>query len=247
MNRTLARAPFVVSVVAALLLLLSGLGSRAGLWHFRVGFRLLRDAAFLGAAGALFGLVLVFVPRVRVGHVGTLLAAIVIGAFAFGLPYQQNRVVKQLPMIHDITTDTDNPPQFVEILKLRTEVPNTVIYGGPAVANEQKRAYPDIQPLVLSEAPAAAFPKALDAAKAMGWQIVATDPATGRIEATATTRWFGFKDDVIVRIRPEGTGSRMDVRSVSRVGKSDVGTNAARIREYVGKVKGGGAAPVSGY
>ena len=67
----------------------------------------------------------------------------------------------------------------------------------------------------------------------MGWKIVAADSTAGRIEATATTPWFGFKDDVVVRVRPEGSGSRIDVRSVSRVGQSDVGTNARRIRAYL--------------
>ena len=70
----------------------------------------------------------------------------------------------------------------------------------------------------------------------MGWQVAATDTAAGRLEATHTTRWFGFKDDVIVRIRPEGTGSRVDVRSVSRVGLSDLGANAERIRGFLAKL-----------
>jgi len=79
--------------------------------------------------------------------------------------------------------------------------------------------------------------RALAAARASGWAIVAADSAAGRIEATATTAWFGFKDDVVVRVAPEGTGSRVDVRSVSRVGKSDVGANARRIREYLERVR----------
>jgi uncharacterized protein (DUF1499 family) len=80
--------------------------------------------------------------------------------------------------------------------------------------------------------PGAAFHVALAAARDMGWTIVASDSASGRIEATATTTWFGFKDDVVVRIGPDPKGSRVDVRSESRVGGSDVGTNAARIKKY---------------
>jgi uncharacterized protein (DUF1499 family) len=72
----------------------------------------------------------------------------------------------------------------------------------------------------------------------MGWEIVAADPATGRIEATATTLWFGFKDDIVVRVSASEQGSRIDVRSVSRVGRSDIGTNAKRIREYLAKLQG---------
>jgi uncharacterized protein (DUF1499 family) len=93
--------------------------------------------------------------------------------------------------------------------------------------------------LHLDAPPAQAFDRALAAARAMSWEIVASDPAQGRIEATATTFWFGFKDDIVVRIAAEGAGSRLDVRSLSRIGKSDVGANARRIRDYLAKVKAG--------
>jgi uncharacterized protein (DUF1499 family) len=79
--------------------------------------------------------------------------------------------------------------------------------------------------------------RALDAARSLGWEVVASDAATGRIEATATSRWFGFKDDVVVRIRPEGAGSRVDVRSMSRVGVGDLGANAERVREFLAKLR----------
>src|SRR5207245_2074399 len=106
-------------------------------------------------------------------------------------------------------------------------------YGGPAVAAQQHRAYPDLRPVTLPEPPPRAFERALAVARAQGWEIVESSPAEGRIEATDTTRWFGFKDDVVVRVRPEGAGSRVDVRSLSRVGRSDVGKNAARLRAYL--------------
>ncbi|MGZ4877228.1 MAG: DUF1499 domain-containing protein, partial [Candidatus Angelobacter sp.] len=85
--------------------------------------------------------------------------------------------------------------------------------------------------------PAQAFDRAAAAAHGMKWEMVATDPAQGRIEATATTFWFGFKDDIVVRIAADGNGSRVDVRSLSRIGKSDVGANARRVRDYLAKVK----------
>ena len=104
------------------------------------------------------------------------------------------------------------------------------------MALAQRHAYPDIRPLFLPLAPPPAFDRALNAARAAAWEIVAADSASGRIEATATTRWFGFKDDVVVRIAPAASGSRVDVRSVSRVGQSDVGTNAKRIRDYLARL-----------
>ena len=93
-------------------------------------------------------------------------------------------------------------------------------------------------PAVLAMPPARAFDRALEAAKRQGWEIVAAVPGEGRIEATDTTRWFGFKDDVVVRVRPDGAGSRVDVRSVSRVGRGDVGTNARRIRGFLDALRG---------
>ena len=137
------------------------------------------------------------------------------------------------PPIHDIGTDTDNPPAFVAVLGRRHDASNPVEYGGPEIAAQQHQAYPDLRPVTLSDPPARAFERALEAARGQGWEIVASVPADGRIEATDTTRFFGFKDDVVVRVKPEGAGSRVDVRSLSRVGKSDVGKNASRIRAYL--------------
>jgi uncharacterized protein (DUF1499 family) len=146
----------------------------------------------------------------------------------------------QVPRIHDITTDTADPPQFVALLPIRQQTPNGPEYGGEKIASQQKAAYPDIQPQSLEVAPAEAFDRALEAARRMNWEIVAGVPDEGRIEATATTRWFRFKDDVVVRIKRQGTGSRVDVRSKSRLGLGDLGANAKRIRTYVRELEAAG-------
>ena len=119
---------------------------------------------------------------------------------------------------------------------MRKKTPNGPEYGGEKIAQQQKAGYPDIQPLIVNDPPERAFERALAAARGMDWEIVAAVPAEGRIEATATTRWFRFKDDIIVRVKPEGAGSRIDVRSKSRIGRSDLGTNAKRIRAYIAKL-----------
>jgi uncharacterized protein (DUF1499 family) len=142
--------------------------------------------------------------------------------------------------IHDITTDTANPPQFVALHALRLTTFNGPEYGGEKIASIQKAAYPDIQPRIVDQAPAAAFQRALRAARAMEWLIVASVPQEGRIEATATTRWLRFKDDVVVRVTSDGSGSRIDVRSKSRIGRSDLGANAKRIREFFRKLDAAG-------
>lgn len=143
------------------------------------------------------------------------------------------RTAHQVPRIHDITTDTENPPQFVALLAVRQKAPNGAAYGGAKIAQAQKAAYPDITPAQLDTPPAQAFERALDVARNMGWEIIAADKVQGRIEATATTFWFRFKDDVVIRIVAAGNGSRLDVRSMSRVGRSDLGTNARRIRAFL--------------
>jgi uncharacterized protein (DUF1499 family) len=141
----------------------------------------------------------------------------------------------KVPAIHDISTDVENPPAFSAVAPIRRGAPNPVEYGGPAIAEQQRKAYPDIGPVALDAPPDQAFQRALDAARDMGWEIVDANPAQGRIEATATTWWFGFKDDVVIRVSATEGGSKIDVRSLSRVGKSDVGTNAARIRAYLSR------------
>jgi uncharacterized protein (DUF1499 family) len=108
----------------------------------------------------------------------------------------------------------------------------------PSFAAQQRAAYPEVKPLIVASPPERVYPKMLAAAEAMGWAIVSSDPAAGRIEATATVPWWGFKDDIVVVMSPDGSGTRVDVRSKSRVGKSDLGVNAARIQEYLGKIAG---------
>ena len=103
---------------------------------------------------------------------------------------------------------------------------------------QQKRGYPDIAPLRLDVPPAQAFERAERAARAMGWDIVNVAPDALRIEATDTTLFFGFKDDVVVRVRPQGQGSIVDVRSLSRIGGSDIGANAKRVRSFLNKLSG---------
>jgi uncharacterized protein (DUF1499 family) len=228
----------LIVVLGALAQICSGFGYRWGVWPLGVAFRLF----FFGAWVALLGGVLAVVGAIatrpgtsRRGFGASVIAA-VIAAASFATAMRWYAAAKHAAPIHDITTDTSNPPEFVAILPLRASAPNPAKYTGPALADSQRAAYPDIQPVMLNVAPAAAFHAALDVARGMGWQMVAADSSAGRIEATATTPWYGFKDDVVIRVEPAPQGSRVDVRSVSRVGGSDVGTNARRIKAYVARL-----------
>lgn len=183
----------------------SGPAVRSGLVTYSVGILMLPAAGALGLAAAILGVVALFRRR---GGVARPLFAIVLGASVAAIPAAGYLRARSVPPINDISTDPNESSEA------------------------QRRAYPDIQPLRLPVAPNIAFERAKGAIEESGWQIVREDPSAGRIEAVATTRWFGFKDDVIVRITAEGSGSRVDVRSKSRVGRSDLGTNAQRIRAY---------------
>ncbi len=238
MSAARTRLPALALLVAALaLVLLAAAGplTRFGVWHFRTGLGALRWSAYLGMAGAVLGLAALAARPAGRALPAAVLALALGGAAAF-VPWRQLQAARRVPPIHDITTDLEDPPAFVAVLPLRAGSPNKAEYGGDSVAAQQRRGYPDLGPLRLEVPPAAAFARAAAAARAMGWEMVAADSAAGRVEATATTRWFGFKDDVVVRVRPDGAGSRVDVRSVSRVGGSDVGANAARIRAYLARV-----------
>jgi uncharacterized protein (DUF1499 family) len=227
--------PVLLGLIAAVLVLAAGPGTRFGLWGFRGGFGLLRWGAYIGLAAAAVALLLLIV-RPKPGGVVPLVVGLLLGLGAAYVPWHWMQQARRVPPIHDITTDLDRPPKFVAVLPLRAGAPNPASYGGSEVADAQRRSYPDIKPLLLSVPAGAAYNRALASARGMGWDLVASDSTAGRIEATATTPWFGFKDDVVVRVRPEGSGSRIDVRSVSRVGKSDLGMNAKRIRSYLADV-----------
>jgi len=224
----------LVAVAAALALLASGPGYRMGLWHFRTGTSLVRWSAYLGIAATVLALVGLAIPRVRAR---SLLAAFVVAGVVTGITGYWAQRASSVPRIHDISTDTENPPQLVATLPFRNGAENTAVYGGPKLAAQQKEGYPDIAPLMLAEPTDVAFARAQRAAREMGWQIVAADRAAGRLEATDTTFWFAFHDDIVVRIAAEKGGSRVDVRSVSRVGRSDIGTNAKRIRAFLARLR----------
>lgn len=141
------------------------------------------------------------------------------------------------PPIHDITTDTKDPPLFDAVVPLRAAAPNGHEYPGEEVAAAQRKAYPDLAAGASRRGRREAAETVHEIAQSMGWQIIAFDAENGRLEATATTFWFGFRDDVVVRIREKGGGSEIDLRSVSRVGRSDLGANAARIRAFLERLR----------
>jgi uncharacterized protein (DUF1499 family) len=241
--RLLAALAAALGVLALLLLLASGPGTRLGWWHFRTGFTLMTWAAYAGIAAAVVGLLALALGRRRALVLGLL--GLAMGALAFYLPWSWRNEAMGYPPIHDLTTDPANPPPFVAVLPLRADASNPPEYAGDSVAAVQREAYPDLAPLMMAMPVDSAFSLAAAVAREMdGWEVVDQDRVDGRIEATATTPWFGFLDDVVIRVSSASGISRVDVRSKSRVGRGDAGANAKRIRAYLERLRARDPAPV---
>jgi uncharacterized protein (DUF1499 family) len=234
-TRWWSTAILIGGVVAALLMPIGALGTRVGLWPFGFGLLMLAAAAVLAVIGVVCGIAGIVAAHRRdlTGskrgvYLGTLISLLVLGFM--GLQFAK---ASSVPPIHNISTDVDDPPQFDIVAGLRGANANPLDYDAGRLAPLQQDAYPEIRPLASGLAPENAVARAAEVLDEMGLEIVNVDPAAGVVEATDTTFWFGFKDDVVVRVRPLDAGSVIDVRSVSRVGVSDIGANAARIRRFL--------------
>ena len=241
-------ASLILGLGLGLLTLASAAGIWLGLWDFRQGFTLLGTANQYGQWLAWLCVVLtvatvagsqLFGVKNTAGIAGLAAAGALIAWTAYLIPesFRPGEGVNY-PPIHDISTDTIDPPEFVAVVPLRADAPNTLVYGGSDNMTAERlreastEAYPDLVTQQYDAAPSAVFEKALAAVDELGWELVAADEAAGRIEATDTTFWFRFKDDVVIRIEAQGAGSAVDARSVSRVGTGDVGANAIRLRKF---------------
>jgi len=249
----------ILAIGSPLVFIAAGLGSKIGLWSWQFGLGTLTQklGPLLLIATAVFAVLSMILCAFKPKR------SFFIGAFAMIIPLVglgqlagvKNKVAS-LPFIHDITTDTQDVPSFTDAImseRAATENVNTVDYAGKMAPTKeqdadgkpvmklvsalQSQAYPNVRSLILSGSPDVAFGQAKAVAKNMGWKIKSEDVSAGIIEATDSTFWYGFKDDVVIRIRPgEGGGSVVDLRSISRVGGSDIGANAARIRSFLKKM-----------
>lgn len=205
-------------------------------------FEILPALATLGASLALAAaaMVVAMLAFAVVWHYGNpgfgpAITAFFIGGALLAYPAYLGVRAYQLPKIADITTDVIDPPRFEAVARLRPRDANPVAYAGLTAAEEQRAAYPDIEPLIVAATPQEAYDAAMDVISKRKWRIVdARAPQTGRregrIEAVSRSLIFGFRDDIVVRIREAPDGARVDIRSASRYGRSDFGANAARIR-----------------
>ena len=238
-SHRLARVAFIMACVAALIVAAAGPLHRFAGLPFEATFVLFRYGLYVAVAGVALGIATILPTRPgdrRRGFVAAVLA-VAIGVGAAWMPLSLFMRAQQSPELNDISTDTANPPPLVATVPLRRGATNPPAWPGGHAPVLQRDAYPDIGPVVLALPPAEAFRRAEAVAVAMGWDVVARVPAEGRLEAVATTQWFGFRDDVVVRVRADGRGSRIDIRSKSRDGQTDLGVNARRIREFMMRLR----------
>jgi uncharacterized protein (DUF1499 family) len=187
-----------------------------------------------------------------VGGIGEAVTGLLIGLALIAYPLYVGAKAYRLPAIYDITTDPIDPPRFEAIARLRPRDANPVTYAGLYTAEQQRTAYSDIEPDMTSVSPQEAYDAALKVITRRKWHVVdarppqGTAPREGLIEAIARTPILGFRDDVAVRVRATRDGARIDVRSASRYGRHDLGTNAARVRALIEDIDDVLATPAKG-
>ncbi len=226
----------ILALVVLLAFPVAAIGTRWGIWSYGNAFLGLRLEFFLGLIVIIMSVILLVVQFTSANKMflGTVIVSLVFALLAITPLIHQFNQANKLPKIHDITTDWENPPQFQAALALRPADSNTVVYQGEEIASQQRAAYSDVQPILTDLNPQAAFRVAKAAVRQLKWDMTLDNADHGIIEASQTSFWFGFTDDIIIRVQAENQGgSRVDIRSVSRVGVSDIGANAARISKFI--------------
>ena len=222
----------LMSVIAILLVALAGPLYKFGAVELGTAFTGFKFGLFTGIA-ALVLLAIQLLFKRNTASIGSALASAVLAVAAIAVPLGMMNTAKNVPPIHDISTDLVNPPEFVAVAPLRADASNPVEYAGAEVAEQQRTAYPDLQTLAYAQSKPELVKASNQAIENLGWELVNTDADKGIIEATETTAWFGFKDDVIIRVTDNDSERLVDIRSKSRVGQSDLGKNAARIHSFI--------------
>jgi uncharacterized protein (DUF1499 family) len=226
-------AAAAVAIVGLALLGAAGPAYRLGL-PLGSAFSIVRWGAYVALGGAVVSLAAVFWSR-RKSRTGPAVVAglgVMLGVLTAAVSYGWLRQAQGAPALHDVTTDLENPPAF-EALAAERPAGSNGLTRSREVDQLQRQHYSDLAPVTLSQPARLVYERARLVAENQGWTIVTSDPDAGRLEASDTTWWFGFTDDVVVRLTPWGTGTRVDVRSVSRYGTTDTGTNARRIRRFI--------------
>jgi uncharacterized protein (DUF1499 family) len=234
--RRMAAFAFVASFLAVIIV-------RSGLLEIQPALATFAGALLIAVIALLMSFIAFGVIWMEgLSGMGAALTAMLVSLALLAYPAYLGIKAYRLPWIYDITTDPIDPPRYDALARLRPRDANPVNYAGLYAAEQQRNAYPDIGPLGTSATPQNSYDAALAVVNKRKWRVVdARPPQAGRreghIEAVARTPIMGFRDDVVIRVRPEADGSRIDARSSSRYGSFDFGTNAARIRALIDEME----------
>ena len=233
-GRWWSKAISLGAYIAVTLIVFAMLGNRLGLWDFGLGFMMLAAGIILAVIGLVTGIIgiIVSIKKPYPAEKSKLITSTVICLLISGTMFMQFQVATSVPPIHNISTDQNDPPRFNKVLALRSGL-NPVEYDSDVLGEQQSNAYPRVQTLQSEMDAQASMLRSIEVLENMGLNIVDTDFDALLVEATATSLLFGFKDDLVVRIRPSHSGSLIDLHSVSRVGQSDLGMNAKRILTFI--------------
>jgi hypothetical protein len=229
----LALALTLAGVVGALS---SGFGVRWEWWNFRVGFSVLKWSVYAVIFAA--ALVVLWIglakPSGAQWRDPRVLAALVTALIVCAIPYAYKKQFERYPTVADATTNIADPPMFVDLVPVREETAeNPLRYRYKEAAALQLQYFPDLTTLQSDKSPAEVIADAQAVADRLCLKAIAVVPEQGRLEATATTFWFGFKDDLVVRARSVNGKTLVDIRSASRLGYLDGGLNAKRVRNFM--------------
>ena len=232
----LAKIGFILLVLCLAALTAVVVGQRIGEFSVREAFGYIEWIVYASAGVALIAVVAAFVAirNKRPGSIAISVLTLIGALLLVWVPYSTRVALRASPRLSDITTDMRNPPLFekTKLLRQASKASNTTDYSNEK-AKLQRKFYPDIKPVFLKVSTSEAFERALAAVRRFGWTIVTADKLIGHIEAHDTSLVFGFVDDVSIRILTEGTGSRVDIRSSSRIGRRDAAVNANRVRKLI--------------
>lgn len=241
-QQVLVMLALVLAMTGLIGAVVSGFGARFGFWEFGTGFDILKWAVYAAVAAVVLAITGAVLAIPAGAHLldARLLAAAIVGLSIAGVTYSFAHQFKKTPTVADATTNIEDPPSFVALVAVREKTAkNPLAYRRDEAADLQRRYFPDLTAGAETDrTPAEAIRRVAAVAEDMGWEIVEVAPEEGRLEATDTTFWYGFKDDIVVRARPQANDkTRIDARSASRVGFLDGGLNARRIQEFLRKLE----------
>jgi len=225
----------ILAIVALLGFPVAVIGFRLDLFQFSASFSIMKATALLAAIVFLLGMVLSFIKRADANVAKSARTAAMIALLPLIGLGTQVFTGSSVPPIHNISTDTVNPPAFDKIIALRNKGHNPLDYDAAKLAELQNAAYPKVKTLTTELSASEAHARAKSVVESMGLELVNSDVEKGIIEATETTTIWGFKDDLVVRIAKQEGQTAIDLRSVSRIGMSDLGANAKRIEKFLAK------------